>query len=278
MHFYSPSPLSLGYIPRRSYRPAPVSTYIDDEYSSPLSFEGLGYSDFSHSLSPRLDAEARYRRALHEMQAAEEEFEAHLSLKRARQAAVLREQVARRDRELAFQAEVERIERSRALHAKLAEEYEWHQRTHQAEVAPERTRYHEHALPHTFVDTNPRDHLACECSLVKRRPTHSGPSRSPVFLDSEVPTLESLLKLVSGIDLPRRPLQRSPLQQSGSRAPFQHRSAEPQPSEKQEPEGDALNAVLEFIRGLAAHATDADNGSESIAEVRLLVRSVDFQV
>jgi len=93
-----------------------------------------------------------------------------------------------------------------------------------------------------------------------------------VLHDSEVPTLEGLLELFTGI----HPQPHSPLQQSGSPAPS--RSAEHQPSEKQDAAADALTAVLEFIHGLATHARDAANGSETIPEVRLLVKSVDFQV
>jgi hypothetical protein len=147
MHFYSPSPLSPVHIPRGSYRAALAPTYLDDEPSSAFSFEGgLGYPAFPHTFSPRIDAETRYRRALHELQAAEEEFDAHLALKRARQAAVLREQALRRGRALAIQAEAERIERARALEAKLAEEYELHQHAHQAQAARDRARRQKHAL------------------------------------------------------------------------------------------------------------------------------------
>ena len=274
MHFYSPSPLSLGYIPRGSYRPAPVSTYLDDESSSPLAFEGGGYPAFSHTFTPRLDAETRYRRALHELQAAEEEFEAHLTLKRARQAAILREQAARRERALAIQAEVERIERTRALQAKLAEEYERRQCACQGHVAHDRARRQKHDLLHAFVDANPRELFASERPFARERLTHSGPSRRPVLHDSEVPGLEGLLKLFPGT----HPHAYGPLQQCGSAAPSQHCSAEPQPSEKQDVGADALNAVVEFIHGLAAHAGDAADGSETIPEVRLLVRSVDIHV
>jgi hypothetical protein len=269
--------MSLGYIPRLSYRPAPVSSYLDDESSSPLTFEGLGYPTFSHTFSPRLDAETRYRRALHELQASEEEFEADLAVRRARQVAVLRGQAARRERALAIQAEVERIERARALQAKLAEEYEWQERAHQAEVAFGRARRQKHALLHASVDTDRRDLFGSECPLAKRRLTHSRPSRRPVLHDSEVPTLEGLFSRIHP-----RPQPHSTLQQSGSLAyaPFQHRSAEPQPlsREKQDAEEDVLNAVLEFIHGLAAHPRDAANGSDAVPEVRLLVRSVVFQV
>lgn len=282
MQFYGPSPLSLGYMPRRSYRPAPVSSYLDDESSSALTFEGLGYPGFPHTfsprtVSPRVDAETRYRHALHELQAAEEEFEAHLSLKRARQAAVLREQAAHRERALAIQAEAERIKRARAVEARLAEEYELHQRARQAEIALERARRRQkHALLHAFVDADHRDPFVSEHPLARQRLSHFGPSRRPVLRDSEAPTLEGLLNAFSGIQ--PQPQSHGLFEQSGSPAPSQRRSAEAQPSEKQGVEGDALTAFLEFIHGLAAHAGNAANESETVPKVRLLVGSVNFGV
>ncbi|KAH9062622.1 hypothetical protein EDB83DRAFT_845428 [Lactarius deliciosus] len=234
MHFYSPSPLSMGYIPRASYRPSLVSTYLDDETFPPLAFEGLGHPAFSHSFSPRVDAETRYRSALHELQAAEEEFEAHLTLKRARQAAILREHAARRDRALAIQAEVERIERARAVQAELAEEYERRQRALQAQVALDRARRQEHELLHAFVDANPRNLFASEHPFARTRPTHSRPSRRPVFHHGEVPTLEGLLRPFAGTH--PHPQPHDPLQQFCPPVPSQHRSVEPQPSKKQDVE------------------------------------------
>lgn len=269
MHFYSPS---LSYIPRASYRPSLVSTYLDDETSSPLAFEGLGHPAFSHSFSPRLDAETRYRSALHELQAAEEEFEAHLTLKRARQAAILREHAARRDRALAIQAEVERIERARAVQAELAEEYARRQRALQAQVALDRGRRQEHELLHAFVDANPRDHFASEHPFARTRPAHSRPSRRPVFHRGEVPTLEGLLRPFSGT----HPHPHDPLQQSGSPVPSHHHSVEPQPSKKQDVGTDPLSAVLEFIHGLAAHSKEASNGGAQDVETDALSAVLEF--
>ena len=274
MNFYRPSSLSQGYIPRRSYRPAPVSTYLDDESYSATPFEGLGYPSFPQTFSPRLDAETRYRRAVHELQAAEEEFEAHLSLKRARQAAILHDEAVRRERALAIQAEVERIERTRALEAKLAEEYEWHQRAHHAEVALDRARRQKHALLHAVGDTNPRHAFAFERPLATQRRTLSGPSRRPVLHDGEVPTLEGLLGLFTGDHARLHP--HGPLEHSAQPAPIQQHPAEPTPAEKQDVEGDPFDAVLEFIHSLAAHSKETVNESETITKVRLLVRSVNF--
>ncbi|KAH9079316.1 hypothetical protein EDB83DRAFT_2311000 [Lactarius deliciosus] len=255
MHFYNPSPLSLSYIPRVSYPPALVYTYLGDDA---LTSEGLGYPAFSHTSTPRLGAETRYRRAVHGLQTAEEELEAHLTLKRARQAAFLREQAARRGRVLAIQAEADRIERARALQSQLAEEYEWYQRAPQVQVALDQRPL----LPHAFADTNPRDLIASGLPFAREQPTDSGPSHRPVLHDSEVPTLEGLLKLFTGI----RSHPHGPLQQSSLPAPSQHHPAEPQPSERQDAATDAFNAVLEFIHGLAAHACDSANRSETIPE------------
>ncbi|KAF8269619.1 hypothetical protein EI94DRAFT_1724873 [Lactarius quietus] len=264
MHFYTPSPLSMGYIPRVSYRPALVPTYLDDDFSSAFAFEEVGYPAFRHTSSPRLDAETRYRRALHELEAAEEEFEAHLVLKRSRQAAVLREQAARRERALAIQAEVERIECARALQAKLAEEYELHQRVHRAQAAAfDRARHQKHALRQAFVDANPSDPFAFErpCASSKKRLTHSS-TRRPALHDDEAITLDDLLKLFSGSHSQGDGL----LQQIRSRAPSQPRSAEPQPSEKQDVAEDAVKAVLEFIHDLATHGKDSANVPETISK------------
>lgn len=274
MHFYNPSPLSLGYIPRRSYRSALAPTYLDDEPSSAFSFEGLGYPADPHTFSPRVDAETRYRLALHELQAAEEEFDAHVTLRRARQAAVLREQALRRERALAIQAEVERIERARALQARLAEEEELHQRAHQAQAARDRARRQKHALLSALVDANPRDRFASErpYTFARKRPAHCScePMRRPVLHDNEAVTLDDLLKQFSGTHArPHFPLQ------SGLPATHQPRSAEPQSSEKKGEGADALSAVLELLHSLAAHTGDA---TEVVSKVRLSTVLILMQV
>ena len=272
MHFYSPSPLSLGYIPRGSYRPALVPTYLDDESSS-LTFEGLGYPAYAHTFPPRLEAETRYRRAVHELQAAEEEFEAHLTLRRARQAVILRERTARRDRALAIQAEVERIERARALQVKLAEEYELHQRAHRAQATLDRV-HRQNAFLHGFVNTSPRGPCASErpCAFAKKRLTYPEPAHRHVLRDNKVVAFNGLLKLFSGIHLQPQSL----LQQSSSPAPPLPRSTERQPSKKQDSAADAVNAILEFLHGLATHTKDAANESENISKVRLFSGVLTF--
>ena len=273
MHFYSSSPLTLGYISRASYRPAPVFTYPDDESS--FIFEGLGYPAHTDTFPPRLDAETRYRRAVHELQAAEEEFKAHLTLRRAQKAAVVREQTARRDRALAIQAEVERIGHARALQVKIAEEYGLHQRAHRAQAALDRARRQRNALLHGFVDASPRDPCASErpCAFAKKRRTHPEPAHRHLLRDTDVVTFDGLLKLISGT----HPQFQSQLRQSSSPAPPQPRSIERQPSEEQDLAADAVNAVLEFLHGLAAHSKNAANESETISKVRLLSGVLSFR-
>jgi hypothetical protein len=124
------------------------------------------------------------------------------------------------------------------------------------------------AFSHTFPPLPDADRGASELSesegpaAKKRRLIHSEPTRHPVLSVDEVTNLEGILKLFSGA----RPQPHSPLQQSGSPA---LRSAVPQPEspEKHDAAADALNAVLEFFHGLAAHANDAANGSVAIPEV-----------
>ena len=127
MFYYRPSSRSQDYtpyLPRCSYRPA--SFDLNDVPSSALPFEDFGYSPLPHPfLPPRVDAETRYRRALDELQAAEQEFEAQMALERARQAAAVRQraaaEAARFRRVDALYAEIERIKRGRALQVQAEE-------------------------------------------------------------------------------------------------------------------------------------------------------------
>lgn len=125
------------------------------------------------------------------------------------------------------------------------------------------------ALPLTFLPLLDADREGSEPSdserpaTKKRRLVHPEPTRRPVLSAGGVTTLDSLSKLFSGA----RPHPHSPLQQSGS-PPL--RSAASQLSEKHDTAADALNAVLEFFHGLAAHANDAANGSVAIPETSLV--------
>ncbi len=127
MFYYSPSSRFQGYtsyLPRRSY--LPTSFDVDDTPSSAFALEDLGHSSLPQSfLPPGITAETRYRRALYELEAAEQEYQAHVAVERARQAAAVRRRVAaeaaRREHEIALYAEMERINRARALQEQVEE-------------------------------------------------------------------------------------------------------------------------------------------------------------
>lgn len=265
----------MGYILRDPYRPALVPTCQGEEYYSALTFEGLSYPAFPNTFSPGLNAETPYRRAPHELQVAEEES-SDITLNPVRQAADLREQGAYRERRLAIQPEVERVEGAHGLPVKLARDYELHDRAHQVQAALDRRPCQKVALLHAFDANDKCLSVSERPSAKKRRLTHSEPTRHPVLRASEVTTFDSLLKLFSWAHSPPH----SPLQQSCSPAPSQPRSAGPQLSEKPDAAADSLRAVLEFIHSLASHANDLANGPETIPKVRHLsfVRIVDFRV
>src|SRR5258708_16207069 len=127
MFYYSPSSRFQGYtsyLPRRSY--LPTSFDVDDTPSSAFALEDLGHSSLPQSfLPPRINAETRYRRALYELEAAEQEYQAHAAVERARQAAAVRRHVAaeaaRRAREIALYTEMECINHARALQEQVEE-------------------------------------------------------------------------------------------------------------------------------------------------------------
>jgi hypothetical protein len=152
MFHYSPSSRSRdysSYLPRGSYRPA--SFDLDDVPSSTFPFEELGYSSLSHPfVPPRVDAETRYRRALYELEAAEQDFEAQVALERARQAVAVRQraaaEAARLQRVNALYAEIERIKRARALQVQVEEEFGQRQRSFRAPTAFDHANRGERAL------------------------------------------------------------------------------------------------------------------------------------
>ena len=155
MFHYSPFSRSsdyTSYLPGRSYRPASFDLY--DAPSPSFPFEEQGYSSSPNSfLPPRTDVETRYRRALYELEAAEQEYEAHIALERARQAAAVRQraaaEAARVKREDALYAEIERAKRRRALQV-LVEETQG-QRGLRAPTAFERAHRGGHALLRALV-------------------------------------------------------------------------------------------------------------------------------
>ena len=283
MPLYSSLPLSLGYsshVPRRYNRPA--SFYLDDSSSSAFAPEELGYSPFSHTFPPPIDAETRYRRALYELQDAEQEFEAHVALERARQVAILRQraaaEAARRERALAVQAEIQRIERAHALQAQL-EEYEQRHSFLRAEAALDRVPHRQHPFLHTVVDADIKGHPVPGCCSVERRRGHRGRSHcrpTPVLArhDSEAPIIREIFKLLAGIEPELQPA--GPLT---SPAPSQQRPAEPQPPSSESNDGEvAFNDVLEFFHDVATRARSAADEHKSTHEVYLCIRKVLYPV
>ncbi|KAI0299032.1 hypothetical protein B0F90DRAFT_1730216 [Multifurca ochricompacta] len=262
MHFYNPSqsPLSLEYLPLRSYRPA--YPYFDGEPSSAFAFEERGRPVFSYAPLPRLDAETRYRRAVHELQAAEQEFEAHISLKRARQAAILRQRAAaeasRRERALAIRAEVERIESACALQAQS--------KKNTSDAALHRGYRQQNDSLRALVDASVRKVAGSEPRVTERQSTHSRPTCSAACHDSESLTFGGLLKLFTEILPQLHPT--NPPESSASPTPSQqHPPAEPQPSSSKQDEAEAsLNSILEFFHGIAAQASGVTNDSQHLHE------------
>ncbi|KAI9511244.1 hypothetical protein F5148DRAFT_1172846 [Russula earlei] len=260
--FYSPSSLPLGYSsysPRRSYRPA--SYYIHDERPSPSAFEDSAFSPLSHALQLPVDPETRYRRALHELQAAEHDFEAHVALERAREIATIREQaaaeVARRERARAIQAEVERIERARSLQVEVEERLAQRRCPRRAHPAFHRTHLPTHALLPALVDADAREASIPRRRPVERFPTRSQAAPSPARDDQETLTLGDLLSLFAGVRPEPQPVSApqeptSPLASQPAHQP-QPAEAKSQASKRDYAEA-TLNDILEFFHGIAAQA------------------------
>ncbi|KAI0255566.1 hypothetical protein BJV78DRAFT_684900 [Lactifluus subvellereus] len=268
MPLYSSLPLSLGYsshLPRHHDRPA--SFYLDDGSSSAFVPEELGYSPFSHTFPPRIDAETRYRRALYELQDAEQEFEAHVALERARQVAILRQRAAakaaRRERALAVQAEIESIEHARALQVQL-EEYERRQSVLQAEAALDRAPYRQHPFLHGVVDANINGcSVPGRCSVERGR-SHCRRTPAPARRDTEALSIGDIFKLFSGIEP-----EFQPAGPPTPPTPSQQPPAEPQPPSKPNDAEVAFNDVLEFFHDVATRAIGAASEHKPTHEVRL---------
>ena len=113
MLHYSPIALSgLSLVPSVSLV-FPASSGIDDATLSAYAVDDLDYPSLSRSFPPPrgIDAETRYRRALYELEAAEQEYQAHVASKRAHEAAAIRRraaaEAARHEHEIALYAEIE---------------------------------------------------------------------------------------------------------------------------------------------------------------------------
>jgi hypothetical protein len=266
MFHYSPSSRSQGYtsyFPRRSYFPA--SFDIDDGPSRGYALGDLGYPSLSHSfLPPRIDAETRYRRALSELEGAEQEYQAHIALERARQASAIRQraagEAARREREIALYAEIERINHARALEEQVEERLAQRQRSLRTHVALDRGHCGRHALMRSIYGGAEGD------SVPRGHPLRPQP-------DNETFAIGDLLGLFPGVHAEREGA--SPAQRPTSATSTQpHHPAEPdtQPQRREHENAEVnLSNILEFFQSIAAQARGAAGGEQSSHEVRLSV-------
>ncbi|KAI0268402.1 hypothetical protein BGY98DRAFT_353246 [Russula aff. rugulosa BPL654] len=265
MFHYSPSSRSqdyTSYLPRRSYFPA--SFDIDDAPSAPYALEELGYPSLSRSfLPPRRDAETRYRRALYELEAAEQEYQAHIALERARQATAIRQravaEAARREREIALYAEIERIKHARALQER-GERLARRQSAVRSQVAFDQAHRGGHPLMRTMYGDAERDSVP------------QGHTASPQP-DDETLTIGDLLGLLTGVHAERQrasPARRATSPCCAERHVPAERHSQPQAPEHENPEVN-LSKILEFFHSMAAQARGAAGGEQSTHEVRLYV-------
>jgi hypothetical protein len=257
MFHYSPSSRSQGhtsYLPPRSYFPA--SFDIDEAPSPAYALEDLGYPPLPQSfLPPPIDAETRYRRALYELEAAEREYQGHIALERARQAAAIRQrasaEAARREREITLYAETERINRARAFQR---------QRALQTRVPFDQAHRGRHALMRAIYGDAERG------SVPQGHPARTQP-------DNETLTIGDLLGLFPGLH-PERQRGSPPQRSSSAACPQLHHPTVPhtQP-ERPEHENAEVNLgnILEFFHSIAAEARGAAGGEQSTHEVRLCV-------
>ena len=265
MFRYNPSSRSqdyTSYLPRRSY--LPTSFDIDDAPLTGYPPQDLGYASLSQSfLAPRIDAETRYRRALYELEAAEQEYKAHKVLERARQVAAIRHraaaETARREREIALYAEIERIKRARALQEQAEERLAQRERAVRTQVGFGRAHRGRHPLMQTNCGDAETDYVA------QGHPCRLEPNK-------ETLGIEDVLDLFSGIDRERQGGSRP--QRRSSRCSQPHAPAEPHAqAERREHENAEVNFsnILELFRSIAAEARGAASGEQSTHDVRLFV-------
>jgi hypothetical protein len=270
MSFYSTLPVSFGYSsysPRRSYRP--TSFHVDGDYSS----GELGYPPIPYTFPRRIDPETRYRRALYELEDAEQDFEAHIALERAHQVAILRQraaEAARRERALALRAE---IEHARTLQAQL-DEYEQREAALQAlDRAPSWQR----AVLRSPVDGNfGRDSALNRCSFERRR-NHCRPKPALARDDTDSSAIQEIFKLLAGIKTGPQPPTSFPM--STPPAPSQQQPAADSqpPSSKPDDAQVTFKDIMEFLHGIVARPGDAANEHKPTHTVRLSIRDIKFQ-
>jgi hypothetical protein len=286
MPFYSPSSFSLGhpsYLPRRSYRPASFYDYDEPSDLSAFTFEDFAESPLPSTFPPRrMDAETRYRRALHELEAAEQEYEAHVAFERARQVAIARRraaavEAARRERAHAIQPEVERIQRTRALQALIGEGPAQRQHSLHPRVAFGRAPCQGRALFDALAAADAREDSAPPRHFSGCQRDRGQCRRGGARPDNESFNLGDLLELLTGgheaepesVSQPERsarPVEPQPQRE----APRQSEpEAAPQKSSDREV---TLGDLLEFFHSIASQARDAHQATHEVRLPFLMVR------
>ncbi|KAI0291583.1 hypothetical protein BC826DRAFT_1022623 [Russula brevipes] len=272
MQFYSPSSFSQGYPsypPRQSYRPAPY--FLHDESSSGYSSEDTAYPILLRASPPRVDAAARYRRALHELEAAEQDFEAHIALERARQVAIARRraaaaEAARRERALAIQAEIERIQHASALQAQAEERLAQRQRPLRARAAFGQSHRQGRDLLRALLDGDAEGAPVPQCCSAGSLPTRPQPAPSPARdADDDALTLGDLLKMFAGVHPEPQPAGAPERPTSPPSRPH-HPVEQPQPQPESPKEDGAdvtLTDILELLHGIGSRVIDAAGRSQS---------------
>jgi len=268
MFHYSPPSRSQGYtsyLPRRSYFPA--SFDLDDAPLPAYALEDSGYPSLSHSfLPPRIDAETRYSRALCELEAAEQEYQAHTALHRARQAAATRRsaaaEAARCEREIALYTEIERINGARALQEQVEQRLAPRQRAFRTQIPFDRAHHGMHAAMRAIYGDAERD------PVPQGHPARPQP-------ENETLTVGDLLGLFTGVH-PERQRASPPRPTSPTSSQTHHPTeSHTQPQAPEHENADVnLSKILEFFHSIAAQAQGAGGGEQSTHEVRLLVRTV----
>ncbi|KAI0287584.1 hypothetical protein BC826DRAFT_1108354 [Russula brevipes] len=226
MHFYSRPSLPRSYLPQSFNHPA--SYYLNDEPSFAFAFDD---SPSSPPFPPQIDTETRYRRALRELKAAEQEFGTYIALEYVRQATLVRQrgavEAARRERKLSLQAEIQRILNE---HARLL-------RTQVEDKIAQRRR----ALLRALVDADAEGVPVPQRHFIETRPTRSRPAPPPARCDEEALTVGELL----GLPTLHTPSEVQRFAEPQSRPP-KHNDAEV-----------ALKEFLEFFHDIASQSSSA---------------------
>lgn len=282
MLFYSPSSFSFGYPsygPRRSYRPASFYEYDEPSGLSASALEDLAFSPLAPTFPPRQNPESRYRRALHELEAAEQEYEAHVAFERARQVAIARQhaaaaEAARHEHAHAIQAEVERVERTRALQALVEERLAHRQHSLRPRAAFGRAPCQGRALPHALVNGDAVEDFAPHRRFSECRRARSQCTHRPERRINGTSNVGDLLELLTGVHSGPEPVV--PVQK-----PTPAAEPQPEPQSALPKRSDAevtLSDILEFFHGIVAQASDVAGSDQSTHEVRLPFLMVRFRV